>query len=247
MATFKDLSNQKFGRLTVIKRAPNRNKRVCWECQCDCGNIIEVRADQLRGGITKSCGCLHKEMAAKIGKNNFKDLTNQKFGKLTALYPLKQETTKYYWICQCECGNMTTVLGTSLTNGNTRSCGCIKSIGEANIKSLLKNHNIEFVSQYYVKIENKEYYYDFAIVNYNNVPIRLIEFDGIQHFGRISGWFTKERQIQLEQSDNIKNNYALSNKIPLVRIPYIERDNITLEMLLGDQYLVKEVENNGDN
>lgn len=36
-----------------------------------------------------------------------------------------------------------------------------------------------------------------------------------------------------------KNEWAAAHNIPLVRIPYTERDNITLDMLLGDRFLVK--------
>ena len=36
-----------------------------------------------------------------------------------------------------------------------------------------------------------------------------------------------------------KFEWAAAHNIPLVRIPYCERDNITLDMLLGDQYLVR--------
>lgn len=239
MAILKNLIGEKFGRLTVVGRAPNKNKKVYWICQCDCGTIVEVRADQLTRGVTKSCGCLHKESAAARGKANFKDLTNQQFGKLTALYPVKtQNNNKYYWVCQCECGNLATVVGTSLTSGNTQSCGCIKSMGETNITQILIKNNINFKRQYHIKQNGKNYFYDFAILNEKEEIVRLIEFDGIQHFGRVSGWFTEERKIQLEQSDKIKNNYALSLNIPIVRIPYSERDNITLDLILGDKYLI---------
>lgn len=241
MGKFNDLTGQVFERLTVINRAPNRNNKVFWHCLCECGNEIDARGDQLKNGRTKSCGCYSKEKFAAQGELNFKDLTNQKFGKLTALYPIKNETeTRYYWICQCECGNLARVRGSSLTTGNTQSCGCIKSVGEANIKLLLQNNNINFISQYHINLNKKDYFYDFAIVDINKTVLRLIEFDGIQHFGRVSGWFTEERKVALQQSDAIKNNYALINNIPLVRIPYAERDNITLEMLLGDEYLIAE-------
>ena len=40
-----DLTNKQFGKLTVIKRAPNKNNRIIWECKCECGNIVEVRGD----------------------------------------------------------------------------------------------------------------------------------------------------------------------------------------------------------
>jgi len=56
-----DLTGQKFGRLTVIKKINNDEKYLTWLCKCDCGNEKIVRGDSLRGGITKSCGCLIKE------------------------------------------------------------------------------------------------------------------------------------------------------------------------------------------
>ena len=52
-----------------------------------------------------------------------------------------------------------------------------------------------------------------------------------------------EKQCNLQtrqERDRIKNDYALSHNIPLVRIPYWERDKITLEMILGSTYEVRE-------
>ena len=46
--------------------------------------------------------------------------------------------------------------------------------------------------------------------------------------------------ILVQKRDKIKNEYALSHNIPLVRIPYWERDKITLEMILGSTYEVRE-------
>jgi hypothetical protein len=69
--------------------------------------------------------------------NKFKDITGQKFGKLTALYRLNNhKKCKYYgsyWLCVCECGNLTEVYLGSLTRGNSTSCGCsIKKHGKSN-------------------------------------------------------------------------------------------------------------------
>ena len=240
MAKMINLIDQQFGKLTVIKRTPNKNKRIIWLCKCECGNEVEVRGDQLRGGYTKSCGCLHKETAKIIGKNNFRDLTNQKFGKLTALKPIyNNKNKKYSWLCQCECGNSIVVLGTSLTSNNTKSCGCVKSIGESNIQEILKENNIDFIPQYRVYINNKLYIYDFAIVENNNIT-KIIEFDGIQHTGRISGWFDLDRWNALKESDKIKNQYCLDNNILLYRIPYEYRDKINFELLTDKKFLVAE-------
>ena len=54
------------------------------------------------------------------------------------------------------------------------------SIGEENILNILKNEQLDFVSQYGVSIDNIWYRYDFALLNQNTgKPYRLIEFDGI--------------------------------------------------------------------
>lgn len=53
-----DLTNQKFGQLTVIKEAGRtKNNNVIWECVCECGKVTSVPAGHLRSGHVKSCGC----------------------------------------------------------------------------------------------------------------------------------------------------------------------------------------------
>lgn len=51
-------------RLTVIDRAPSKDKHVFWNCVCECGTKLTIRGDQLKRGVAKSCGCLQKEIAA---------------------------------------------------------------------------------------------------------------------------------------------------------------------------------------
>lgn len=58
---FVDLTGQKFGRLSVIERAPNKKDRVAWLCKCDCGNEIVTTSRLLQTGQTTSCGCFHRE------------------------------------------------------------------------------------------------------------------------------------------------------------------------------------------
>lgn len=67
MAKAPDLVGQKFNRLTVISRdhthpQTGKTPRAFWLCQCECGNTVIVGAAQLRGGHTKSCGCLSVDM-----------------------------------------------------------------------------------------------------------------------------------------------------------------------------------------
>lgn len=57
------------------------------------------------------------------------DLTGQRFGRLTVVERAENKmspngTQKACWLCQCECGNRTVVIGQELRNGKTTSCGC---------------------------------------------------------------------------------------------------------------------------
>lgn len=65
MGAFIDLTGQKFGRLTVIKRVGTKNRSPLWLCKCDCGNETEVNSQSLSTGNTKSCGCIHSEQLSK--------------------------------------------------------------------------------------------------------------------------------------------------------------------------------------
>jgi len=68
MAAFKDLSGQKFSRLTVVKHAGKDNQgNSLWSCLCDCGGTSTVRGFLLKNGQTKSCGCIVKEMRTTHG------------------------------------------------------------------------------------------------------------------------------------------------------------------------------------
>lgn len=68
MATFKDRTGDKHGRLTVISHAgkDHRNKHL-WLCLCDCGNEKVVISDNLSSGKSNSCGCLKAEFLARKG------------------------------------------------------------------------------------------------------------------------------------------------------------------------------------
>lgn len=55
-----DKTGEVFGRLTVLRRSDRKSgRKTYWVCQCECGNIKEVRSDCL--GIVNSCGCLKRE------------------------------------------------------------------------------------------------------------------------------------------------------------------------------------------
>lgn len=74
------------------------------------------------------CGILlnmELETARLKIKGRTKNKTNQRFGRLIALYPVRMKN-RLGWFCQCDCGNTTVVQSWSLVSGGTRSCGCIR-------------------------------------------------------------------------------------------------------------------------
>lgn len=141
-----------------------------------------------------------------------------------------------YWICRCNlCGTIKSIRGISLRNGMTKSCGCVKSHGEAEIAKILTEHSILFEKEY--RFDDLRYKnqlrFDFAIFNQDGTLSHLVEYDGIQHFeARESGWNTEENLKKTQLRDAIKNQYCLDNNIKLVRIKYNE--NITFEKIMGE-------------
>lgn len=233
------LVGQRFGHLTVQYDTGERfHRSIVWMCKCDCGREHKATSNNLNGGNVKSCGgqkCPYHR--------TYKDLTGQKFGHLTAMYPTTMKDGSHmYWMCKCDCGNpeLKEVASNHLQRGSVQSCGCITiSIGEQNIENLLIKNNIPYQTQItFSDLKNiKPLRYDFGIYEKDsNKLIRLIEFDGIQHFEE-QNYFTHSLE-EIQKSDRIKNNYAKQHNIPLIRIPYTERDKITLQLILGDKYLI---------
>lgn len=70
MSNIKDLSGMTFGKLSVLSYAGSTGGRATWRCKCECGNTCEVKGKYLLNGGTKSCGCLVKESAKRMGKEN---------------------------------------------------------------------------------------------------------------------------------------------------------------------------------
>lgn len=130
----KDLTGRQFGRLTVLGRgtdyiSPKGRHHVRWLCQCECGNTTEVQTGTLVAGKSKSCGCLQRELArarASIPKQGT-DLTNKRFGRLTALKHVYSKPNEgHIWECKCDCGNTVYLPAKHLNSGIVNSCGCLR-------------------------------------------------------------------------------------------------------------------------
>ena len=226
---------KKYGKLTVVSFAGKTEYgKLLWNCKCDCGNQVIVQTGHLHSGAQKSCGKCYKLPV------NFKDETGNRYGKLLVISRAESKNNEAYWNCQCDCGNTCIVSGAKLRSGNTSSCGCIKSIGEANIRKILEDNNIKFAQQYTfedLRLVDK-LKFDFCLLSEDNLPIRLIEFDGPQHSYTDKDKSKLYYNPTLQLRDSMKNQYCKINNIPLVRIPYKKRDSISLEDLLSSTYLI---------
>lgn len=281
MSKFIDLTGQKLGSFTVLRRLPNKNGAVYWECQCDCGTIKAIKSQHLREGKIKTCGLCHANsmIGQKINnwtildktderrntyvvfkcqcdcgniayktipeikntkgkycqKCHIRDISDQKFGKLTAVKHLGTNQHRHSeWLCQCECGNSVVVTLSHLLYGeNTISCGkCTSSRGEAKIAELLDTLNIRYTTQ--KTFENCRFAnsnalarFDFYLQNHNIA----IEYDGEQHFVQSTGKWDEPLE-KIQERDNYKTQWCKDNGIPLIRIPYTDYTKLSEEYLL---------------
>jgi hypothetical protein len=182
-----NLIGKKINYLTIIEgpiyKIQKNKKRKFYKCQCDCGNIKEVRYDGLKYGTTKSCGCFKNSILINSNFQKRIDLTGQKFGKVTAIKPTKERKDgRVVWECLCDCGNIVYISSHDLQQGRKNSCGCMKSKGEYIIEELLKKYNIPFETQ---KTFDTCRFPDTGYLAKFDFWVKekyLIEYDGEQHF-----------------------------------------------------------------
>lgn len=221
---------QKFGRLKVISDTSKRNssRSIIWECKCDCGAVIETPTDYLVRGFTKSCGCLQKENWRSFQK----DITNKRFGKLTAIQPTsKRANGSVVWKCKCDCGNIAYVSQGNLTNG-TASCGCSRSKGEQQIIEYLQSHNISYKKE--AEFEGcvnpktkKSLRFDFYLPEYET----CIEYNGQQHYVPVEYFGGEEKFISQKENDTLKEKFCRDTNKKLFIIKFDEDINQRLSEL----------------
>ena len=243
-----DLTGRNFGRWTVIKRDFSKgNKNAYWICQCSCDNktIKSVIRTSLINGKSTSCGCYKNEISSKrlkeYNNTNRKNIIGKKYGLLTVIELTENRTSngQVLYKCRCDCGNYHYATSGNLNNGNVQSCGCSNSITASKIKNILQENNVEFKTEYTFKDlfspDGKiKIRFDFAIFK-NGKLSHLIEYDGETHYRfSNSGWNTEEHYQKLKRNDEIKNKYCNDNNIKLIRISYLEKNNINIKMLMGD-------------
>ena len=242
MAPLKIIKGMRFGDWEVIERDYNPTSKqhsTFWFCKCGlCGNIVSVSRDSLVNGKS---GCCNRCKGEKIRQKAMEKGLNawhkgDRFGLLEIIESAGMKGHHSYVKCRCDCGNIVNVRVEHLKGQNhehTISCGCAtRSSGEIKITQLLEKANIDFQSQYRIKDFNISAPFDFAIFNQNKL-LGLIEYDGEQHFKAVKIWGGEEKLKIQQERDERKNQWCKENNIRLIRIPYTEYDNLTIEYLLS--------------
>ncbi len=78
---YNDLKGNRYGRLICIKKGSGYKHAngvlTTWICNCDCGNTVDISAQQLVLGKTRSCGCLRKQTARERAFTGYKDISGK--------------------------------------------------------------------------------------------------------------------------------------------------------------------------
>lgn len=121
-----DLTGQRFGRLTVIRRSgTGKGRQSQWFCKCDCGADVFALSHNLRSGNTNSCGCLRVDMAKEQHtKHGFKHHPLYEVWKnmRSRCYNTRNPDFRYYggrgvFVCDEWKGDPSCFIGWSISHG----------------------------------------------------------------------------------------------------------------------------------
>ena len=188
--------------------------RGYWKCKCiGCGKIRSVRVDNLKAKC-RYCATKDRPIGYRV-QDNF---IGQHFGLWTVN---GKSPKKNYWTCKCQCGTIKDVFRGNLTQGNSKSCGCVSSWGEKQIVYWLNFYNIQYKKEVSFKDfqTDKGGYPRFDFILYkNNEIFCIIEYDGRQHKSYDKNWKMTENDFKrLQYIDNLKNEYCKIHNISLFR------------------------------
>lgn len=102
-----DLTGKRYGNLVVVEFVEMAKfSKSIWKCQCDCGNVKNIKAEYLKNGSTKSCGCYHKSNIYHIKHNESNTKLYRTWQSIRYRCENKNNTAYYAYgelgVCVCE-------------------------------------------------------------------------------------------------------------------------------------------------
>lgn len=237
--------NDVFGSWTIVRKdEKNLHGQDTYLCRCECGRTAFVEKSNLTTGASTRClKCANK----LVGEKSRKDIKDQIFGYLLAMYMVGTYCGQALWHCKClNCGRETDVFIGALTSGNTRSCGCWhRSQFEDYVEEYLINKGYECGIGYEVQkkfddllgTKGGKLSYDFCIYAEETEIAYLIECQGQQHY-KVNAAFGGESQFEIQKEhDRRKKEYAEQIGATLITIPYTANSYDKVCKIL-DQYVL---------
>ena len=141
-----------------------------------------------------------------------RDLSGQKFGLLTAMYPTEHRDYRgsVLWHCVCECGNEIDVSAGALLDGNNRSCGCLKDKNQKQIaqrRHLVDGTCVEVLEKRKKRRDNESGFRGvFYLKNSNRYRVD-IGFKGKRYYVGLFEDYDEAVQARLEAENLIHNSF----------------------------------------
>lgn len=215
--------------LNILQRETFFNEKLLlgtyWYCLClKCGRKDIYYAKEIYEGIKKSCKC--ESMKYSMDYQPL-DIVNGIL--INDIFIIPNKGTLWQCICPA-CGDFFVRDPNSIVSGHCGNCGCTTiSKGEVAVLNALQKIASQFDISYYREfkfkdLKYKDYLkYDFEVEGNNKIV--LIEYDGKQHYvPQIPHVKDKEKAEkifkEIQERDKLKNEYALKQNIPLLRIKY---------------------------
>jgi hypothetical protein len=228
-------------------RARIRSKFACNECDYKCGRAVDLKAHKDCVHLKlKTYACNKCELSFGESKNlkDHKDCVHlklkqfacseceMKFGQVGSLKSHNDCVhlkLKPYECNECDykCGRAGDLKAHKLICTGELNC----SSGELAVMKILDKMKIDYLynTTFWGVRDKALLRWDFIISPANDS--KVIEYDGECHFfpvryGGITEQEAQENLVSSKRRDAIKDDYCVANSIPILRIPYYEKDNI---------------------
>lgn len=138
-------------------------------------------------------------------------------------------TTESMWLCVCDCGRKTTVLGHNLKSGNTKSCGCLSNKMKK-LKILPNNKGVinQIILQYKRHAKDRNLSWNLTYEQVEKIIQQPCFYCGCEKSNRK---VTKNCKEGFDHNgiDRIDNNigYEIKNVVPCCKICNYAKSNMS--------------------
>lgn len=212
--------------IKMLEPYQGRTKRVKMVCTVHQVESTKTPAEVISGRGCIQCGLEKLTIQSRTPQDVFIKELYDKYNNIDLVggYISKSEYADFH--CKT-CGSEWTDMPTYVL-----SRGCPRCNGrsvETQVGEILQQYKINYIPQYSFDDcrDKRKLPFDYYLPQCNI----LIEYDGEQHykpvnFGGISDDEAQENLKVTQQHDAIKTNYCQEHNIPLIRIPYWEKNNL---------------------